>query len=73
MTAQKDVKGVISQPQWMYQKFVVTNKRESLKLIPYVGCKSGFSHIFDSLVPDNYGKKIYDLFGGGGSVCVLCM
>ncbi len=51
----------------MHQKFVVTNRRESLKLIPYVGCKSGFSHIFDSLVPDNYGKKIYDLFGGGGA------
>ncbi len=37
-----------------------------LKIIPYVGCKSGFAHIFDSLIPDNCGKKIYDVFGGGG-------
>ena len=36
-----------------------------LKLIPYIGCKSGFSHVFDSLVPDDPGR-VYDVFGGGG-------
>ena len=46
-------------------QFLVHNQR-SLKLIPYIGCKAGFAHIFDSLIPDNYGKKIYDIFGGGG-------
>lgn len=40
--------------------------REPLKAIPYVGCKSGFAHIFDSLVPDSCGRRIYDVFGGGG-------
>ncbi len=46
-------------------QFLVQNQR-SLKLIPYIGCKAGFAHIFDLLIPDNYGKKIYDIFGGGG-------
>lgn len=52
----------------MPQQFMVKNKRcaKNLKLIPYIGCKSGFAHIFDSLIPDKYGKKIYDVFGGGG-------
>lgn len=52
----------------MPQQFLVKNqsKGRHLKLIPYVGCKSGFAHIFDSLIPDNYGSKIYDVFGGGG-------
>lgn len=44
----------------------MTNQKNSLKLIPYIGCKSGFSHIFDSLIPEKYGDKIYDIFGGGG-------
>ena len=47
--------------------FIVYNNRsKNLKIIPYVGCKAGFSSIFDSLIPDNHGKKIYDVFGGGG-------
>ena len=49
----------------MPQKFQVHGKTR-LKLIPYVGCKSGFSHIFDELIPDNFGDKIYDVYGGGG-------
>ena len=36
------------------------------KIIPYVGCKAGFSHIFDSLIPDGLGRRVYDVFGGGG-------
>ena len=41
------------------------HKRRGLKLMPYVGCKAGFSNIFDEIIPDHVGK-IYDLFGGGG-------
>ena len=49
------------------RQFEVTNqiKTRPLKLIPYIGCKSGFSHIFDALIPDRPGT-IYDVFGGGG-------
>ncbi len=51
----------------MGREFAVTNRRAGgLKLIPYIGCKSGFSHIFDSLIPERYGSRIYDVFGGGG-------
>lgn len=62
------VKKINSKARMTSQSFMVKNQRQTnkLKIIPYVGCKSGFSHIFDSLIPDNYGKKIYDLFGGGG-------
>lgn len=62
----KDVKSVKSGVMWMTQCFDVGKQYKTpLKIIPYVGCKSGFAHIFDSLIPDNYGKKIYDVFGGG--------
>jgi len=50
----------------MSEQFTVKNTRGSLKLIPYIGCKAGFSHIFDALIPDDYGESIYDVFGGGG-------
>ena len=36
-------------------------------MIPYVGNKSGFAHIFDELVPDLGGRRIYDVFGGGAA------
>lgn len=63
----KDVKSVKSRVMWMAQRFDVGKQHKTpLKIIPYVGCKSGFAHIFDSLIPDNYGEKIYDVFGGGG-------
>ena len=53
--------------QQRQQHFTVHNKsKQRLKLIPYIGCKSGFAHIFDVLIPNNFGKKIYDVFGGGG-------
>ena len=48
--------------------FTVRNNRSRLRLIPYVGNKSGFAHIFDELTPDSFSeKKFYDLFGGSGS------
>lgn len=51
----------------MDASFTVGNRRGAgPKLIPYIGCKSGFSHIFDRLIPDDHGDRIYDLFGGGG-------
>lgn len=65
VTMTQGVKRTKSGVMLMSQKFQVSGKTK-LKLIPYVGCKSGFSHIFDELIPDNYGDKIYDVFGGGG-------
>lgn len=51
----------------MSEIFLVNHKRKALKFIPYIGCKAGFSHIFDALIPNEYGSdKIYDVFGGGG-------
>lgn len=48
--------------------FVVTNNRSKLRFIPYIGNKSGFSHIFDSMIPDTFSNMtFYDVFGGGGS------
>ena len=62
----KKVKITKSGVKLMTQCFEVGKQRKApLKIIPYVGCKSGFAHIFDSLIPDNYGNKIYDVFGGG--------
>jgi DNA adenine methylase Dam len=49
-------------------EFVVKNSRSNLRLIPYVGNKSGFSHIFDKLILNKFSNlKFYDVFGGGGS------
>jgi len=63
----KNVKRTKSGVTLMEQCFDVGKQHKvRLKIIPYVGCKSGFAHIFDSLIPDDYGKKIYDVFGGGG-------
>ena len=50
------------------EEFVVNNgKKNRLKLIPYVGCKAGFSDIFDRIVPSSFEGNIYDVFGGSGS------
>ena len=55
------------------QTFQVSNGRTPCHLIPYIGNKSGFSHIFDSLIPDSIqGKQIYDVFGGGASFSIYC-
>jgi len=48
-------------------EFVVTNKRTNLKIIPYIGCKAGFTDIFDKIIPETLAGHIYDIFGGGGA------
>ena len=51
--------------------FRVQNGRNRYHLIPYIGNKSGFAHIFDSLIPSSTSKrKIYDVFGGGASFSI---
>ena len=51
--------------------YQIRNGRNRYHLIPYIGNKSGFSHIFDSLIPDSVSKrKIYDVFGGGASFSI---
>ena len=47
------------------------NGRNRYHLIPYIGNKSGFAHIFDSLIPNSVSKrKVYDIFGGGASFSI---
>ena len=51
--------------------FEVSNGRNPYHLIPYVGNKSGFAHIFDRMIPDSAGNgRILDVFGGGGSFSI---
>lgn len=51
----------------------VRNGRNRYHLIPYVGNKSGFAHIFDELVPDDAGSgEIVDVFGGSGAFAIYC-
>ena len=53
--------------------FTVKGKRNSYHLIPYVGNKSGFAHIFDSLIPESAReRKIIDVFGGSGAFSIYC-
>ena len=53
--------------------FEVRNGRNRCHLIPYVGNKAGFAHVFDALVPDSAGDgRILDLFGGGASFTIYC-
>ena len=48
--------------------FILKNRtRNPLKLIPCIGCKAGFSHIFDQLIPEDLSGRLIDVFGGGGS------
>ncbi len=55
------------------QVFEVSNGRNPYHLIPYIGNKSGFCHIFDVLIPDSIrNHRIYDIFGGGGSFSIYC-
>ncbi len=55
------------------QEYQVHNGRNEYHLIPYIGNKSGFAHIFDELVPERTGaKRIIDIFGGGGSFAIYC-
>ena len=51
----------------------VRNGPNRFHLIPYVGNKSGFAHIFDELVPDDAGTgEIIDVFGGSGAFAIYC-
>ena len=53
--------------------FEVVNGRNSYHLIPYVGNKSGFAHIFDDMISNlTSGKRILDVFGGGASFSIYC-
>ena len=50
------------------EEFVVTNSTKNLlKIIPYIGCKAGFSDIFDRIIPSSIEGPIYDVFGGSGA------
>ena len=60
----------VSVPASQYE---VRNGRNQYHLIPYIGNKSGFSHIFDDLVPDDAAAgKIVDVFGGSGAFAIYC-
>jgi len=51
--------------------FEVSNGRNSCHLIPYIGNKSGFVHIFDRLISDRASRRrIYDVFGGSGAFSI---
>ena len=51
----------------------VRSGRNRYHLIPYIGNKSGFAHIFDELVPDDAGSgRIIDVFGGSGAFAIYC-
>ena len=51
----------------------VRNGRNPYHLIPYIGNKSGFAHIFDELVPEDAGSAdIIDVFGGSGAFAIYC-
>ena len=55
------------------QQYEVRNGRNQYHLIPYIGNKSGFSHIFDDLIPDDAGGgKVVDVFGGSGAFAIYC-
>ena len=51
--------------------FQAYSGRTQYHLIPYIGNKSGFGHIFDMLIPGSLGgRRIYDVFGGGASFSI---
>lgn len=53
--------------------FEVKNARNKYHLIPYIGNKSGFAHIFDKTIPGHVkDKNIVDAFGGGGAFSIYC-
>lgn len=56
------------------QFFVKKTGGRKISIIPYVGNKAGFSHIFDNLILDKFAnKEFFDLFGGGSSFTLyLC-
>ena len=53
------------------QTYSVRGRRSTCHLIPYIGNKSGFAHIFDDLIPDQFGyKPVVDAFGGSGAFAI---
>ncbi len=57
------------------QEYEIHNGRNRYHLIPYIGNKSGFSGIFDDLIPDDVvsgGRQIVDVFGGSGAFAIYC-
>ena len=53
------------------EQFVVRNGRNKYHLIPYIGNKSGFAHIFERLMPqDMDGRETVDVFGGSGAFAI---
>lgn len=53
--------------------YQVRNGRNEYHLIPYIGNKSGFAHIFNKLVPISAGTgQIIDAFGGSGAFAIFC-
>ena len=51
--------------------FIVNNHKPNLRFIPYIGNKSGYTDIFDKLIPDKFSKLVfYDIFGGGSSFSI---
>lgn len=52
----------------MTMQFTVKNNSNRLRVIPYIGNKSGFVDAFDKLIPDHFSSlKFYDIFGGSSS------
>lgn len=52
---------------------IKNNACNKYSIIPYVGSKSDFHHVFDRLMPCSVrNKRIYDLFGGSGAFSIYC-
>ena len=71
MEPEAEAKYVYEQKQYE----VRGGRKQKCHLIPYIGNKSGFSDIFDELIPDNIIKKrgrIIDVFGGSGAFATYC-
>ena len=59
--------------QYEAKTYDVRSGRNRYHLIPYIGNKSGFAHIFDELVPDDAGSgNVIDVFGGSGAFAIYC-
>ena len=53
------------------QAYSVRGGRSPYHLIPYVGNKSGFVHIFDDLISNQFrSKPMVDVFGGSGAFAI---
>ena len=60
-------------PRQAMAQYTVRSGRNAYHLIPYIGNKSGFVHIFRELMPPGVGgKRIVDVFGGSGAFSIYC-